>query len=748
MLVNHTCQHSLRRTLGHTLLGALVLFGCGESTTNDHDCAANEHCWSGGSTSKGGASFGGDRSTGGIGGKGTNASGAGGASSQAGAHAGGVESAGGSATNGGDQSGGSTSLGGAPEGGAEDGGAGSSAGGEDTGPKRCTDGAFDDDGDPTTVCKAWSRCAPGQYIAKEGTDRRDRVCVICGTGTFSTTQNARECKAWTDCAANTYLTQAGSTTTDQKCSACPTQSAPASSSVCLPAGACLLADGCAPGTVQVAPANGATPAQCTACETGNYCAGGLTPKTPCASGSFDHDADPKTCCSTWGTCAAGNFISKEGTAKTNRECSPCANGSFSQYPNAPKCFPWKECPAGSAVWPQGGIATKGTVTNDAVCADPYYRFGSDAGDGAAAVALDASGNVYVAGSTLGALAGANAGSNDAFIRKLDAHGNVVWTRQFGTTSDDWATGVAVDGNGDVYVGGVTMGALQGSSAGSADGFVRKLDASGTTLWTKQFGGADWESPQALALDGESNVYVAGYVYGSTQASGDAFVQKLDAAGALSWTRRFGGSDEDEAHALAVDKSGNAYVGGYTYGGLVAGADMGHRDAFVRKFDASGATTWTRQFGTPEPDEILAAAVDGHGNVYVTGTTSGTIEGANAGFSDAFVRKFDSSGATTWTREFGTSSSEYVSAVGVDGSGNAYVVGSTDGVLSAANAGETDIFVRKLDGSGATTWTKQVGTAVSEGAQGAAVDSTGNVYVVGYKDDHVNADAIVLYVPAQ
>ena len=729
----HSRQRPLEPTFRYLLLGGFALFGC-SSHLEQHACDGLSQCaeQAGNSAASGSA---GDSGRSGVSGE----SGVSGGGTAGNAAAGGTLSgvsgsqAAGTAGSTGNSGGGEMTAGGTNS----NGGVGPSAGAGGTVPKLCPDGAFDHDGDPNNPCKAWARCPPGQYIAQEGTDTADRVCALCGTGTFSATQNAKACSPWTDCGPNTYLTQAGTATANQKCSACPSAQAPQANQ-CFPEGACLFPGACQPGTVQIAPANGSTPAQCIACSPGAYCIGGLTPEMSCASGFWDHDANPATCCSAWASCAPGKYTSKAGSASTNRECSSCDPGSFSSSSNATQCSPWKECPPASSTWPQGGVATAGTLVSDTVCAEPYYKFGTAAGDGAFAVAVDGSGNVYVAGTTYGALAGSHAGASDAFVRKFDAKGAIVWTQQFGTSTDEQGNGIAVDGSGNVYVTGRTFG---GSSNG---GFVRKLDASGTTLWARPFGDAA-ETPAAVAVDGSGNSYVAGTTYPNGQASGEAFVRKFDASGTVSWTQQFGGPSEDEAMAVAVDGSGNSYVAGYTYG---LTSDAGHRDGFVRKFNSSGVALWTRQFGTAESDEVGAARVDGSGNLYLAGTSNGGLGGSVTGTADAFVRKFDPSGATLWTKQVGTSGYDYCSGLGVDGSNNVYVVGSTDNASSASSAGGDDTYVRKLDSSGATLWTKQIGTANHDEAQDAAADASGNLYIVGFDGNFLQGDAFVLQVPAQ
>lgn len=495
------------------------------------------------------------------------------------------------------------------------------------------------------------------------------------------------------------------------------------------------------GTSGGATGEGTTPAECEACNAGDPCAGGLTPQVRCDNGTWDHDGDPATCCSPWATCAAGTYVSRAGSAATDRECTSCPSGSFSQSSNMDKCSPWTGCAPASSSWPQGGVATPGTATADAVCADPYFKFGSEGLYVAFAVAVDSGGNVYVAGNTYGAF-GSDGGESDVFVRKLDAHGSVVWTQRFGTSSDDHAKGVAVDGSGNVYVAGTTGGGLEGANGGFGDAFVRKLDSSGATLWTRQL--ATWrsESANALAVDGQGNAYVAGTSYGGAQETGEAFVTKIDTNGAPAWTQLFGGPDEDEAMAIAVDGSGNAYVGGYTSGGVVADSDRGQRDAFVRKLDSSGTTSWTRQFGSTENDFVFAARVDGSGNLYVAGSTAGEVGGPGEGSPEAFVRKFDAGGATSWTHHAGNASYGYGFALAIDGKDDVYLVGST-------SSGEEDVYVRKLDASGAAQWTKEIGTPRSDTALAAAADADGNLFVAGYTGVFfTTSDAFVLHVPTE
>ena len=175
---------------------------------------------------------------------------------------------------------------------------------------------------------------------------------------------------------------------------------------------------------------------------------------------------------------------------------------------------------------------------------------------------------------------------------------IVWIRQFGTFANDHATDVAVDTSGNIYVAGETVGALPGqTSSGDWDVFVRKYDGSGSELWTRQFGTFATDHTTDVAIDASGNVYAAGYTGGalpgqSSSGFDDAFVRKYDGSGNELWTMQFGTSTYDYAESVAVDASGNIYVAGETLGALLGQTSSGGLDAFVRKYDSSSNELWT------------------------------------------------------------------------------------------------------------------------------------------------------------
>ena len=367
-------------------------------------------------------------------------------------------------------------------------------------------------------------------------------------------------------------------------------------------------------------------------------------------------------------------------------------------------------------------------------AEPWTRqFGPGL---ARSVAVDATGDVYVAGYTVATAGPGQPWRRDALLRKYDRTGTQLWSREFGSmaaTAIDGAASVAVDLEGNIYVAGITLGALRGqASAGDKDAFVRKYDASGVELWTRQFGSPEADRALGVAVDAEGNVYVAGTTYGALPGQAgagpnDAFLRKYGAAGDEVWTRQFGSRESDSASGVAVDGEGNVYVAGWTGGVLPDQVSAGMEDAFLRKYAPEGAELWTRQFGYPDSsDGADSVAVDVEGNVYIAGYTDSTPEGRmDPAERKALLRKYDSAGGELWSRLFGETFNS-VSSVVVDEQGNVYVTGSTTGRKVVGDA-----ILRKYDPTGEELWTRQFGSPQDDLGFGVAVDREGSVYVAGF-----------------
>jgi hypothetical protein len=322
------------------------------------------------------------------------------------------------------------------------------------------------------------------------------------------------------------------------------------------------------------------------------------------------------------------------------------------------------------------------------------------------LAIDGAGNVYVAGSSAGVFAGnTNQGDFDGFVAKFNSSLVLQGTvKQFGTAESDVTYSIVVDGSDNVYVAGYTGGAFDGSTdSGGTDGFVAKFNSSLVLQGTvNQFGTAGFDLASSVAVDAVGNVYVAGWTGGafdgSTNLGGtDGFVAKFNSSLVLQGTvNQFGTGGSDLTSSIVVDGSGNVYVAGHTYGAFADNTNQGFYDSFVAKFNSSLTQIAVKQFGTTGEDITYSIAVDGSGNVYVAGYTTGAFLGnTSQGGVDGFVAKFNSSLVLQGTvKQFGTSADDFAYSVAVDGLGNVYVAGLTYGELFGLSSGGADAFVLK------------------------------------------------------
>jgi hypothetical protein len=229
------------------------------------------------------------------------------------------------------------------------------------------------------------------------------------------------------------------------------------------------------------------------------------------------------------------------------------------------------------------------------------QFGSEKDGVAYNPVVDQFGNVYIAGETKGGLAG-YFGKTDGFVTKFDSIGNLIWTKQFGTSKDDIINWLAIDVKGNLYVTGYTNGILNEKNFGNEDLFVAKFDTKGTIEWQKQYGTDSTDVGNKIYLDIQGNIYVAGSTKGSMGKTSfgktDCIILKLDSTGNIIWTKQFGTNEHDECLGITGDIASDIYACGYTTGDLAA-RYKGKIDAFIGKFRDTGEQVKLSQFGTEE-----------------------------------------------------------------------------------------------------------------------------------------------------
>jgi hypothetical protein len=187
--------------------------------------------------------------------------------------------------------------------------------------------------------------------------------------------------------------------------------------------------------------------------------------------------------------------------------------------------------------------------------------------------------------------------------------------------------------------------------GQRSNLLSKYNSFGSILWSKvthPYGtcgtaNAKQQSVNDIMTDSSGNVYIAGTINTvncDSSLHNDAYIRKYDTEGNVVWTNAFGSNTADFADCLARDASGNIYIAGATLGSIQPNVtNRGEYDAYVRKYDANGNALETRQFGTPKGDSVYDLTTDTNGNVYVIGSTWGTLQSPRVGSLDAYVRKY-------------------------------------------------------------------------------------------------------------
>jgi uncharacterized protein (TIGR03437 family) len=416
--------------------------------------------------------------------------------------------------------------------------------------------------------------------------------------------------------------------------------------------------------------------------------------------------------------------------------------------------------------------------------DPVLSYaavlGGSGTEAAGGVAVDTAGNVYLTGSTASAdfpvaspaYPGRAGAGGDIFVTKLNSTGTaILYSTYIGGSNADTPAGIAVDATGNVYVAGTTIsgdfpttaGAYQTTGGtGLSLGFVLKLNAAGSALaYSSYFGGTNGGiSVAGFAVNSAGNAFVSGYTSSyvfpvttgayrsATSGYSDVFVTKFDSAGSgLVYSCRFGGTDDNQARALAVDSSDNAYVAGYTSSanfpvttGALRTVNAGAPDAFVTKLNSTGtALLYSTYFGGSGADFATAIALDPSGNVYIGGTSySSDLPGSTSSSWYGFVSKLDlAHGSVLYTARPGLSA---IGALAAD-AGHAYIGGTADyntSLLPTADAFQLstgssypgDGAVAIMNSAGARTYATFLGGASADLITGMALDASGSLYVTG------------------
>ncbi|MEK6286387.1 MAG: SBBP repeat-containing protein [Acidobacteriota bacterium] len=415
--------------------------------------------------------------------------------------------------------------------------------------------------------------------------------------------------------------------------------------------------------------------------------------------------------------------------------------------------------------------------------------GGSAADAGRGIAVDSAGNAYLVGDSFSSdfLFRASTTNSDIFIGKLSSNGSLLTYTFFGGMKNDFATGLALDGSGNVYLCGETesgdfpqLNSIGLALRGVSDAFVVKLTPMNTAPdnllfeYSSLVGGSGEEGGASIAIDGAGSAYLTGRTssqdfptvaaiqpsYGGGDS--DAFVSKLAPDGkSLVYSSFLGGGGTENSirrTGISVDASRNAYVAGDTQSSdfptrnALRAAKTGSAasfDGFVAKINASGSDfVYSTYLGGSDDDSALAIASDQAGSGYVTGRTrSITFSGStstrpSSATTDAFVAKLNASGSALSYLTFigGNNGDETGNAIAVDTANNAAIAGTAglgsptvDAIQSFFKGGANDAFIAKLGTTGAVSFSTYLGGSGDDVALAVGLDPAGGIYVTGFTD---------------
>ncbi|MBA7519506.1 hypothetical protein ES705_11585 [subsurface metagenome] len=272
--------------------------------------------------------------------------------------------------------------------------------------------------------------------------------------------------------------------------------------------------------------------------------------------------------------------------------------------------------------------------------------------------IDSLDNIYVVGAT----ESFGAGSKDVCILKYNSSGDLKWYKTWGGVNYDYATCIAIDSAGYLYVGGNKNSDVPGGP----DCILIKFTKSGSKVWERSWGGSDWDYCSGIAIDNSDNIYIAGGTQGFGALGTDMFVVKYDSSGNRIWSRLWGGNSRDQCRKIDVDAIGGVYLAGFTesYG-------EGRNDLCLVKFDSSGNYVWNKTWGGSSWEDCWAIKSDSYNNIYIGGQTYSF----GAGGYDMILVKYDYQGNYLWNRTWGGGGNDEIEDIALDSAESVYLIGT-------------------------------------------------------------------------
>jgi len=265
-----------------------------------------------------------------------------------------------------------------------------------------------------------------------------------------------------------------------------------------------------------------------------------------------------------------------------------------------------------------------------------------------------------------------------------------WERKYGGLNTDEGQSVQQTTDGGYIVTGITMS----YGAGFEDVYLIKVNSSGDTLWTKTFGGTNYEEGHSVEQTTDGGYIISGWTFSFGAGECDVYLIKTNASGDTLWTRTYGGADGDMGYSVQQTSDGGYIIAGYTYS-----YGAGNCDVYLIKTNASGDTLWTRTYGDTSADFSRSVQQTSDGGYVVVGRTDSFGNGIQV-----YLIKTNASGDTLWTRTYGGTNVDVAGSVQQTSDGGYIITGTTVSFTGNLN----EVYLIKTDSSGDTLWTRTYG----------------------------------------
>mgnify|MGYP001177481879 CR=1 FL=1 len=358
-------------------------------------------------------------------------------------------------------------------------------------------------------------------------------------------------------------------------------------------------------------------------------------------------------------------------------------------------------------------------------------FGGSETDDPSSIQQTIDGGYIIVGSTRssdGDVSNGYNGGGDCWVVKLDQSGNKVWDKTLGGELSDQANSIQQTSDGGYIIAGTKE--YQNGLNPDFDAWGIKLDANGSTVWEKTFGGSKWDYFLSIHQADDGGYIAAGYTHSSdgdisagTNSNGDCWIVKLDDAGTIVWDKKIGGLGMDIAYSIQPTSDGGYVFAGLTFSddGDISDGNNGDSDCWIVKLDQLGNKVWDKTLGSSYEDAAFSIQQTSDGGYIFAGYVDagdGDVSGVFNGDYDSWVVKLDQSGAKVWDKTFGGSDFDEAHSVQQTSDGGYVIAGLTyseDGDINGRNNGELDSWILRLDGSGTKVWDKILGGSSYDGA---------------------------------